>query len=403
VSSLVGVGGRIVYLGVDDDEQLQLIGLDPSTGDVAWQRPSTAATHIDGVEQHLVTNGNFVFNVEPPSGGGSTRVAVPAQADAGADVVAIDARTGKDVWHHPFPDLMTPLDACGTTVCVQANGSAGHLAITRLDFATGAVLSEGRAAFEPIVAEDGELAISASRSNDEIALTNGFGTNVVWTHTRSEFFGTSDVTPDGGWFGVHRDGVWVIWLGSAIPTGAPAPSVGAVSGISDDGRLLWTRPGTAPCVPFIDDEPAPPVLCRLRDDALSHTSTVESVDAATGETRWSVKIGELVVGGSGDALVRTSSTAYATHTADGQGVTVDTIAGPSAPGPSPIEGWCQILGQKTKVEGDVHVLARAWSPCTLDDGPNETPPTSVPAFAGPTVDGFGAWVEDGEVRAAKVR
>ena len=57
---------------------------------------------------------------------------------------------------------------------------------------------------------------------------------------------------------------------------------------------------------------------------------------------------------------------------------------------------------KSLGKGDTHVVATSWSPCTLGEGASDVPPTVVPEFAGPTVNGFGAWVENREVRAAKV-
>ena len=403
VSRLVGAGSHIVYLGVDEEQQLQLIALDPSTGEVAWQRPSTAASHVPGVEQQLVTDGDTVFNVEPPAAAGS-RVAYPAQGSPELHVVAVDARTGDEEWRHPFDDVSTPLEKCGDGLCVLAYAPRGHISVTRLDLSTGDVLSEGAEAFEPLAATDGEFAISAARDSDDVVLTSEFGQTVVWTHSKAELFASNDVTPDGGWSGFRTNGVWVVWIGGPPPaSGETDDSLGATSGITDDGRLLWTRSDTAPCFPFSDDPMTVPVLCGEIDVAAQRITfgTVEGLDAPTGSTQWSLPVGDVDFENLGSSLVRLTATGYALRSAGGD-VAVDMITGPSGPAVAPVDGWCETFGQSADVEGDTHVVATSWSPCTLGEGASDVPPTVVPEFAGPTVNGFGAWVENREVRAAKV-
>jgi hypothetical protein len=395
VSGLVAAGGRIVYLGVDDQGGLQLIGLDPATGKVVWHRPSTAATHISGVSQQVVVNGDTVFNVEA-GGTAASKVAYPAQATSAFEVVAVDGRTGTDSWHHPFDDLTTPLDKCGDGLCVGTDAPAGHFHITRLDFKTGDVLSEGSEAFEPIVAEDGELAISAARDSSDVVLTSGFGKTVVWKHQRSELFGSVDVTPDGGWSGLHIGGTWIVWLGSE-------QTLGATSGITDDGRMLWTRAETSPCFILTGDPLVAPVLCGHVDPGARNLTvgTIEGIDPTTGATQWSFDAGDLDLLHIEAAMVRFDATRFAFHRSTGD-VELDLASGPTATAPPSKAGWCLTIGASASVEGRPSIVAASWAPCTLGVGPDQAPPTSVPAFAGPTVNGFGAWIEDSEVRAAKV-
>jgi outer membrane protein assembly factor BamB len=368
-----------------------LLGLYPATGKVVWTRPSTAASHDSGVEQHLVTDGDTVFNVEPA--GANTRVAFPAQAAGALDVVAVDARTGKDIWRHPFADVITPLDKCtDAALCVWQDADGGHLDLTRLDLSTGETASEGTAAFDPLVAEDGEFAISAS--GDTIELTSGFGQQVVWQHPLSEMFAPNDVTPETGWAGLHVGGVWIIWLGGADD------SDGATTGIADDGTRLWTRP-TRACA-LIPDTFDAPVMCGHLDNNLGQfvTGTVERLDPQTGTSLWTFDGGGLDLLQPDNNVVRFDATRFGFHLSSGD-VGLDYASGPTGPLLSG-DGWCPLFADFAIVENSNSILATSWAPCTLAVGPDDTPPTSVPAFAGPTVDGFGAWVEDGEVRAVRV-
>ncbi|MEY2423661.1 MAG: hypothetical protein QOI95_3728 [Acidimicrobiaceae bacterium] len=394
LSQLVGAGGHVVYLGVDDQHHLQLVGLDPATGKIAWQRPSSTALHIGGVEEHLASAGNIVYHVESTANG-NPRVAFPAQAGGSFDVVAVDAQTGKDVWRKAFDNVTTPLEKCGEGLCVFAATADGHFDITRLDLAVGDVLSEGTAMFDPLVAEDGELAISAARDSNEVILTSGFGQRVVWSHQRVELFGASDVTPDEGWSGFHVGGIWIAWLG------APGAARGTTSGITDDGRQAWIRADISPCFPITNDPITAAVLCG-RFDVTSQRlliGTIEGIDPQTGAALWSLDAGDLDVHDLGASLVRFDATHFGFHLASGD-VGLDTASGPTGP-PTSADGWCEVFGEFIVVEGQRSYVAVSWSPCTLGVGPNHAPPKSVPEFAGPTVNGFGAWVEGGEVRAAK--
>jgi len=395
LSSVVAAGGRFVYLGVDDQQKVQLVGLDPSTGKVAWERESTLANHVPGVEEHLVVEGTTVFNVEP-SVGGASRVAFPAQTSNAADVVAVDARNGHDGWHVMINVVTTPLERCDNALCAFADAGS-HFEVNRLDFATGNALSTGNAMFDPPVAENGEFAISASRATPDVELTSGYGKTVVWTKQHTDLFGTTDVSPNGGWSGFHVGGGWIIWLGSASPTG-----LGATSALADDGTLLWTKPDTSPCFALTGDPLTAPVLCG-RVDAVARRlflGTIQGVDPLTGNATWTLDAGDLDITKLGASLVRFDATHFGLHLASGD-VALDLTTGPAG-APTTTSGWCETVGDIVPVTGGHSIVAMSWAPCTLGGGPDTTPPKAVPEFAGPTVDGFAAWVEDGEVRAAKV-
>lgn len=390
-----------MYFGVHD-ARLVLVALDPATGEVAWQQPSTSADHISGVEQHVVTNGDLVFNVEGLGGASNPGVAFPAQSAVGNDIVAIDARTGAERWRHRIEGLVdTPMDDCGGALCVGVKVAGGHLDVTRLAFDTGKITDSGVVSFEPIVVADKDLFLSASRTTEAVVLASGFGRHVEWQHTKAELFGSTPVSPNRGWGGTHLDGVWMAWLGGDAPDSSP--SIGATSGIADDGTLLWTAPELAPCIPLGSEFSDQPVLCGRVTQAPTRfeLGTIERVDPHTGTAVWTLDAGDLDITQLGTDLVRFDDTHYALRIASGD-VGLDLVAGPSGP-PASGEGWCAVEGDSVQVDGSHSIVATTWFPCTLGRGPADSTPTTVPSFAGPTVGGFGAWIESGTVRAAKPR
>jgi outer membrane protein assembly factor BamB len=392
---LVSAGGRIVYLGVDDSGALHLIALDPTTGEVAWDRASTAATHIGGVEQALVTDGDVVVHVEPPGGGGNSRVALPAQQKDTPAIVGVDARTGEPRWQHPIADVFTPLEKCGADACATTPTPDRHLDITRLSISRGLELSSGQAAFEPLLATDGGLQVSAARESDEVVLTKDFGQTIAWTHTRAELFGRDDLSPNRGWGGQHIDGVWVLWLGGDN-------DLGATSGVSDDGTVLWTRSGVAPCFNLVGSPMPAPIVCGELDQAAKkvRVGNVQRIDPRSGAPVWSLPTTGLDAFAPGSSVVRYDDTHFGFHL-ENDDAGLDLATGP-APLPSG-QGWCQTTGQHVMVEGKRALVATSWAPCRIGVGPDAMPPSVVPSFAGPTVDHVGAWIEGEAVHGARVR
>jgi hypothetical protein len=166
--------------------------------------------------------------------------------------------------------------------------------------------------------------------------------------------------------------------------------------------MLWTRGDTAPCFALTGDPPSAPVLCGTLDVATKTLAigTIERIDPSTGNPLWTFDAGAMDAEHLGARAVRFDSTHFAFQLSTGD-AGLDLAVGPTG-APASTDGWCLTDAKETAVEGKKTIGATSWSPCTLGVGANHTPPTSVPEFAGPTIDGFGAWVEDGEVRAAKV-
>jgi hypothetical protein len=405
LSNLVSAGGHIVYIGVDHNEP-SLVGLDPTTGAVVWQRPDSLGYHLSGVEERLVVDGDNVFDLESDSNAAQSKVAFTpdaARAQAsGSVVVAVNAANGKDVWSQSVDgEASTPFVNCDGALCVSAVVTPNHLTINRLAFADGSVASTGDKAFDPLVVINGAGAVSASRDTSNVTLTDQYGQQVTWTHTRTELFGTDDVTPDGGWGGGLVDGVWIVWLGGPQQ---PTPSFGVIAGISATGDRLWTLPDAALCPIFTEvDEETVPISCGQLDvtGQTYTTGTIARIDAATGKPAWSLDAGDIDAVKPGDAIVRFDATNYALALPSGD-VTLNTDTGPGGP-PATKSGWCVTQDDEVGIGEDRSLVTASWAPCTLGVGPDDTPPAAVPGFAGPTIGGHGAWVEDGQVRGVRVR
>ncbi|MDX6234899.1 MAG: hypothetical protein QOH68_4038 [Nocardioidaceae bacterium] len=403
-SRLQASGGHIVYLGVNDDDHLELVGLDPATGKVAWRRASTHGVRISGVELVLMVDATTAFHFEP-----SDNVAAAAfgrGSSSGVDIVAVDTATGQVRWHQPLDaPPMPPADDCGGAVCTYVDPGDETLTRVRFDRATGAILGVGSHDLEPILGNQGDAAVSAARSDSLILGTSGYGATEVWRHTRAEVFGDETLTPDYGWSGFGApDGTWVLWLGTE------ADSVGAVAGVGATGAPLWRRADTLPCFFLTGDVLAqrnPPVLCAGRFDAGAGTldlTSIEGVDPVSGTARWTVASPGFDGFEPGSSVARLADGTFVLDLPERR-LKLDLSSGPVDLESTPPDLWCEAPSDGQSIDDpvvgpDEYVTPTTYEPCQLGTGPDGHTPGSVPQFAGAQVGGFGAWISDGRVVAA---
>ena len=391
-SRVVSSGGLALYIGVAGDDLLEVVAVEPRTGQIAWSRPTRFPARFFDMQVGLLADADTVYMV-----------------DARNNLLAVDSASGEVVWEAELRSLALPSPFfCGDDVCTVVS-DGDKTGVARVDTGTGFVESFGLAGLEFPLAVDNGRELSASTTLD-VALTDKGAQTELWRRPGDEVFGPGHAL-DYGWAGQYSDGVWVAWVSHSYET-----EVGVTVGLGDDGTVLWSRTDTMPCRFLLDEDRAPAiggpiVLCRGRNQIAGYPSyayvlnvdTIEGVDPVTGTTTWSVTSpwsGEAPAPGD---VVRTGPTTFLLRTSEGD-VALDLTNGPSPAGADQ-SGWCRPAMTTDYVDETYgsypYSATPAPYPCELGGEPIEIP-EAVPEFAGASVDGFGVWVEDRTVRGAEL-
>ena len=429
-SELSATADSIVYAGVED-EQLQIVALDPASGAERWRRASDVSARIRGVGLEIYTDDDTAyFLTREPSDGSSMAVRSASaggnSGSGGLSLTAVITASGETRWSTPLAGEANPnATGCGPSVCLVVEAVAGE-EVWRFDPETGDVQGTaevslpggpGHDAFlSGIDDEDISTFITASRGPVIIGQHSASGATLDWARPVDEVFGGEDVSPNGGWAGWPTDdGGWVIWLGSGKrPPGQPQAGDtferGAVGGVTADGSPRWVRPDRHPCVFALAEVP---VVC---DGILTMTSNstgsarpdmMEGIDPLTGATTWQLELGGAVdeFDSSADVLRIDDVTLLITTAAGLQLVDLRSGATPGADADA--VGWCQPdLNQDDAiaVRGDTEDYLRSagFYPCRLGgESVDEPASLPVPDFAGVRSGEYSAWVVDGAVHAQR--
>jgi hypothetical protein len=328
VSQPYSVAGRVVAYTVRD-ERLYLVGIDPPTGTIAWEREASLGwLNLDAAARPALI-GDRVAYLRPAPGPNKL-----------AELVLADPRTGADVAKTGVAVFTGVLSACanGADVCTMSAPKIGTKTVPmRLVAATGRFERDGTDADTARVIGERGLVELGTRPAEVLALRRDG--RIVWKRPLAEAF-PGDASTDGGWRWTHvpeqRLYVGSVWKKPAKAGGwysrdlATGSATAALS--EETGQVLWRDDGSWYGCAGIDVPPGAGVRCRYRgtvrftDEETQFDGlnvTLEGFDLATGRTVWSRDVG--AVGGlAGD---RTPG-AYPPVAGDGQ-ITVpvdDTLA-----------------------------------------------------------------------------
>lgn len=329
--------GDVAVVYTSEGEGLDLVGIDATTGEELWRHGASPGSVPPGI------------SIEPavvPGPDDDPVVAYfrPAGSDLRAEMVAIDATTGQDIaTTEPVYAIDLP-DTCddGTDVCTRTTTEEGEpRARIRLDLETGTAVEEP----EPLADYQrsiGSHGLTDLRTGDVEAIARVDGPRVLWATPVAEAFGPGWSTNGGWWFEFDaEDGLFV---GSVAPPrpAATTPSFEIDLAVSTmvaldgaDGSVVWSDEGSgAWCASSLaipraldaEDRAGPPIRCRVTGSALVDrqeegptftdvTVTLEGYDRTTGETSWSLPVGdtpELLDGGGTSAVADARSTVLPT-------------------------------------------------------------------------------------------
>jgi len=235
--------------------------------------------------RHVVdgTSGNRRLMAEPVVAQGKVFI-----LGSNVEVVAVDAETGREVWHHELPDMKESRDSGFGGGVAYDNGrvfvTTGFGYLAALDAATGKEVWQANVGV-PL------------RGAPSI----GDGQVYAITHDNQMYVYKED-TGEYLWYnvGIAEDGAV---LGAASPAISGANVVTAYSSgdlyamRSENGRSTWTdsltRTGRLTPLSSINDIDGNPVIDRDRVFAVSHGDRMVSIDMLSGNRVWERPIASL--------------------------------------------------------------------------------------------------------------
>ena len=416
VDAPVSVAGHIVVytaaLG-----QLTLRGLDPSTGAGLWALPASTAQNPPGETFEVAHLGTTVFYY----------VAAGDPTDHLAEIAAVDAATGKQLWvtsqpasYSDMPSLCSDKAALcdsvntGPNASQQVRTNVGTGAQTVISSSTGRLLGTG-------------VWDAGVRAPEYIEHINDVTGAVAWKDPVDPLFGTS-VSSDNGWAWDSFGDVYVGWLGK-IPADPASLTVNLgtqemVAVGASDGVRLWKRPAVYGCpASGLTDDAGQPIAVRcvvsgtVTYDANGENPTARGLDVTiqgfnvhTGATIWSYHagnaLGALGIGPHPPVVI--SGYMFALTNAAGHTAVINLKTGAiSAPSASTV-GWCVQNGTYTLTGIDQQdgtpvdfTSGDLAAPCTASGAPSH-PADGTAAKAGTTVGGYFVWPSIDGLHAFKI-
>ena len=399
VSNLARLGDLVTYLTPGKEDDLQVVGVDPTSGTVAW-RHDAALVLADATVSLEVTAFDGIVPFARRASGDPRYALDAAEAD------------GSIRWSVPIGRPLGFAFRCDRRLCIETVDGP-----VRVDPTTGAH-ERGRDVDEIVgvaLSNDTEpslqrIGYSGKLGGEEILSAPQFGSHPLWTVRLLDLLGTDDETwqasaafryGDQWVVGVYRD------VDGRTGAGGPVGPDDLVALSVDDGTMRWHRTGADVCVlAGAEDQ-----ILRCVDTLVASTpgadggyrvTEVAALDPKTGADRISIPLvpydpevgGAYAITGQGRMLMVTPTGVQDVDLAAG-------VAEPAAPGQV---GWCRKRSDlpEVRVPGgtDTEVYSRAFGrPCALDGTELDEDARLAPVISGelPPVEGVssiavGPWV-----------
>jgi hypothetical protein len=415
VTAPVSVAGRIVVYTADAG-QLTLRGLDPSSGATLWSQPASTAQNTPGQPFEVAHLGTTVFYYVT-AGDPTAHL---------AEIAAVDASTGKQMWVTSQPVSYADMPALcsdNAALCDSAYSGPNTSQEVRTDLTTGdqTVVSSSTSRLLGIGVWDAGV-----RKPEYIEHINDVTGAVVWKDSVVSLFGTS-VSSDDGWNWDSYGDVYVGWLGK-IPADAASTTLNLgvqemVAVRASDGVRLWKRSGLYGCPAQGLTDAGQPIAVRcLASGTVTYDAhggnpvthgldvTIQGFNVHTGATLWSYHAGNAPSALSIGSLsaVRISGHVFALTNSTGRTTVIDLKTGAVSAASATTVGWCLQNGTYNLAGIDEKdgtpldfVSGELVGPCTASGAPSH-PADGTAADVGTTVGGYFVWSSTDGLHAFKI-
>ncbi|MHB8680525.1 MAG: outer membrane protein assembly factor BamB family protein [Acidimicrobiales bacterium] len=385
-------GGRVLVLAVQPDKTLNLVAVDPKTGTIAWQVPSSPSGVSPSVILTPLTSGNVALNMAPAGTATSPQVTLQG----------IDITTGHTLWSEPAPATVVDPPALCTNesvFCVVEAQSSGAPQLVALAPATGHVTGSVTGPFRQMAPNLYET--SASPPALEQLTPGGVP---AWTAQVATLFGGTQYSPAYGWNFV-ASGSLDVGTSGVQPQGTKEPlSAFKTIGIRmTDGAVQWSTPGAYQCFAVLQIDQ--PFVCRYTgtgtyaNGTLSTagvTLTLQGLNLATGAVTWSHPVTDVQSLTTGNGVPIEDAT-HIVVTVGGAPQLLDLQSGALAPVPVGAVFWCGTTQQLAlnapagSLANGQRVGATFLAPCTASGAPATATPGHPASSIGISVDGLFVW------------
>jgi hypothetical protein len=383
VSAPVAAGGKVVVYAAHRG-RLQLLVVDPETGEIVARRPSSSSYVTAGVTMAVAARGDLVYHYRPA---GRLQLARVEVYDVRRDLV-VSRSAPAYFWSLPTgcrrPDT--------GPICVAA-GEASPASLYRVNAGSGRL----RLAASDVGRGLGEGLYDAG---DTISLVRA--DRRVWRRTAPAMFGGRPVTPAEGWDWQQQGGLLIGSFGNAEARrdGVMTKRPGHTARIDPrTGRPVWVRRGTAYCELDLM-EPAADGSRRWFRCATSGTydrsdwkTTITRFDPRTGAPLWTTEPARWDTVYDGSTWVKLSESLVAGRRG-GTLVTLDVASGQVTTADPSAVGWCAQRRSYHDLDAaalpQTRIARGLSSPCRADGQPVERPAFVDPVF-GVRVDGRFVW------------
>ena len=417
-------GGRLVFYA-EGGGGIQVVGLDPKTGKTVWRDNASPGDTTPGVSPALGVAGSTVAFLSPVD-----------NKIGSSQLVGVDAATGRRLWHTPtggFGDWPAPCSDAPSDICATGSFNADQTLALRFRASDGAQVGAAVLAYTAGGREIGpDLYDPAARGPEVMEAVSG--TSVAWIRPLASVFSFKGDSTDWGWNfdRVPAAGLFVGSVGGppvsyTVTSATVSIARGMTAGFRiSDGSVAWQDPGTVymcrelPCPGQSIGGGTPTLGLRLRVTGTATTNlsdttprlspggdvTIEGFDLATGKTLWSYDAGAdgaLMLGG----LPVLSSEVVAVTIPGGGTVALNLVTGEYKPISPDSAAWCGVgpdfktqVGYRNVQGGKSYERSgfSGYRPCdALGDYTSSA--TTVPSFAGITVDGLTVTSNSSEVAA----
>lgn len=409
-------GGFALYMGRENGG-FEILSVDGGSGRVRWRRPANPS-YLRSVDGFQVTADRRTVYYLRPAGGTATRR---------VQVVAADARTGRDRWVYGREGIRLigqPSWCERDRLCITVRDLESGTEDARvLDARTGRQL----AASEPVDGRALGSELYASPDLTQLRRVDAAGKE-LWRRPVRQLLGIDRISLNAGWDVIPFEGGYAVeLLGDEAYSGRDADfstldfGKAITIGIAaDTGRLRWRTTGASTRCGAVSSTSEHPVRCRMRATKTFRGAgiprldvrdvTVEGFDLRTGKARWTWHAGPvpgLVDNESNDSndVLRVSDTTYLVRSKAGLHMLDVGKGGRPVAGGTPI-GWCRAKGfikpAQGPADGELRGYGRSWTfPCNAN-GVDQDVPATTPEFAGTRSGDIFAWVQLDAVHAVRI-